>query len=77
MASNAASSFDPEDGSSYDTANEVKAFDETKAGVKGLADSGVIKIPRFFCPPTRENPATTIQVQQYQPSGPDNRLRGV
>ncbi|KAI5559504.1 hypothetical protein POPTR_017G135800v4 [Populus trichocarpa] len=51
MASNAASSFDPEDGSNYDNANEVKAFDETKAGVKGLADSGVIKIPRFFVHP--------------------------
>jgi hypothetical protein len=51
MASNAASSFDPEDGSNYDNANEVKAFDETKAGVKGLADSGMIKIPRFFVHP--------------------------
>ncbi|XP_031262488.1 1-aminocyclopropane-1-carboxylate oxidase homolog 1-like [Pistacia vera] len=37
-----------EDCSSYDKAKEVKEFDETKAGVKGLVDSGVIKIPRFF-----------------------------
>lgn len=37
-----------EDCSSYDKAKEVKEFDGTKAGVKGLVDSGVIKIPRFF-----------------------------
>ncbi|OMP07571.1 hypothetical protein COLO4_07224 [Corchorus olitorius] len=28
--------------------NEVKAFDESKAGVKGLVDAGVSKIPPFF-----------------------------
>lgn len=27
---------------------EVKQFEETKAGVKGLVDSGVVKIPGFF-----------------------------
>lgn len=32
----------------------LKAFDETKAGVKGLADSGVIKIPRIFIRPSEE-----------------------
>ncbi|KAK7279972.1 hypothetical protein RJT34_25034 [Clitoria ternatea] len=32
----------------YDRASEVKAFDDTKDGVKGLADSGVTKIPRIF-----------------------------
>lgn len=32
----------------YDWANEVKAFDETQAGVKGLVDAGVTEIPRFF-----------------------------
>lgn len=36
------------DESYYDKAKEVKAFDDTKAGVKGLVDSGVTKIPRFF-----------------------------
>lgn len=41
-----------EDGSAgYDRDKEVKQFDETKAGVKGLLDSGVTKVPRFFiCP---------------------------
>ncbi|KAJ6959745.1 hypothetical protein D5086_031132 [Populus alba] len=70
MASNAASSFDPEDGSSYDTANEVKAFDETKAGVKGLADSGVIKIPWFFVHPpekTQQPPSKSSNISLQVP----------
>ncbi|XWS08814.1 hypothetical protein CRYUN_Cryun40dG0032900 [Craigia yunnanensis] len=32
----------------YDRQGEVKAFDDTKAGVKGLVDSGVTKLPRMF-----------------------------
>ncbi|KAK9134576.1 hypothetical protein Syun_013906 [Stephania yunnanensis] len=30
---------------------ELKAFDDTKAGVKGLVDAGVTKIPRIFIDP--------------------------
>lgn len=41
----------PEEDSSYDRAKEVKDFDETKAGVKGLVDSGAVKIPKFFIHP--------------------------
>lgn len=37
--------------SDYDLKSEIKAFDDTKAGVKGLVDSGVTKIPRFFINP--------------------------
>ncbi|KAK7293109.1 hypothetical protein RJT34_15970 [Clitoria ternatea] len=32
----------------YDRKSEIKAFDESKTGVKGLVDSGVQKIPRMF-----------------------------
>ncbi|GAB4850938.1 hypothetical protein Ancab_039921 [Ancistrocladus abbreviatus] len=32
----------------YDRKTEVKAFDETKAGVKGLLDAGVTELPRIF-----------------------------
>ncbi|KAL2319798.1 hypothetical protein Fmac_028767 [Flemingia macrophylla] len=32
----------------YDRASEVKAFDETKDGVKGLVDAGITRIPRIF-----------------------------
>ncbi|XP_061346499.1 1-aminocyclopropane-1-carboxylate oxidase homolog 1-like [Gastrolobium bilobum] len=34
--------------SNYDRKAEIKAFDDSKAGVKGLVDSGVKKIPRMF-----------------------------
>ncbi|KAJ6861553.1 hypothetical protein NC651_037582 [Populus alba x Populus x berolinensis] len=44
----AASSIPEYDDSNYNRAKEFKAFEETKAGVKGLVDSGVTKIPGFF-----------------------------
>lgn len=34
--------------SDYDREKEIKAFDESKSGVKGLVDAGILKIPRFF-----------------------------
>ncbi|KAK6138888.1 hypothetical protein DH2020_027369 [Rehmannia glutinosa] len=37
----------------YDRKSEVKAFDDTKAGVKGLVDAGVTRIPRIFIHPTQ------------------------
>ncbi|XP_043721342.1 1-aminocyclopropane-1-carboxylate oxidase homolog 1-like [Telopea speciosissima] len=36
---------------SYARIKELREFDETKAGVKGLVDSGVIKVPRIFVHP--------------------------
>ncbi|XP_038715426.1 1-aminocyclopropane-1-carboxylate oxidase homolog 1-like isoform X2 [Tripterygium wilfordii] len=35
----------------YDRMSEVKAFDETKSGVKGLIDAGITKVPRIFYEP--------------------------
>ncbi|KAG1362564.1 1-aminocyclopropane-1-carboxylate oxidase [Cocos nucifera] len=35
----------------YDRTGSIKAFDETKAGVKGLVDAGISKIPPFFVQP--------------------------
>ncbi|XP_048138621.1 1-aminocyclopropane-1-carboxylate oxidase homolog 3-like [Rhodamnia argentea] len=35
----------------YDRAKELREFDETKAGVKGLVDSGAAKIPTIFMHP--------------------------
>lgn len=32
----------------FDRAAELKLFDDTKAGVKGLVDSGITQIPRIF-----------------------------
>lgn len=34
-----------------DRLGELKAFDETKAGVKGLVDAGVSQVPRIFIQP--------------------------
>ena len=34
--------------SKYDRESELKAFDDSKAGVKGLVDVGLAKIPRIF-----------------------------
>ncbi|XP_006354507.1 1-aminocyclopropane-1-carboxylate oxidase homolog 1-like [Solanum tuberosum] len=38
----------------YDRLKELKAFDDTKAGVKGLVDSGIVEIPRIFIRPPDE-----------------------
>lgn len=40
--------------SDYDRASELKAFDDTKEGVKGLLDAGVAKIPKIFIRPADE-----------------------
>lgn len=50
------------------TEDDLKAFDETKAGVKGLVDAGVSKLPRFFIASTDEirsktSPSTSTQFQ--------------
>lgn len=34
--------------SNYDRESELKAFDDTKTGVKGLVDARVAKVPRIF-----------------------------
>ncbi|XP_058079765.1 1-aminocyclopropane-1-carboxylate oxidase homolog 4-like [Magnolia sinica] len=51
----------------YNKAKEVKEFDESKMGVKGIVDSGATTIPRFFIHP-HENlkalrpPPTTLSI---------------
>ncbi|KAH7845179.1 hypothetical protein Vadar_012574 [Vaccinium darrowii] len=42
----------------YDWAKQVKEFEDTKAGVKGLVDSGTTTLPRFLVhpPESLENP---------------------
>lgn len=37
--------------SNYDKNRELKAFDDTKAGVKGLVDAGITQVPRIFIHP--------------------------
>ncbi|KAI3854823.1 hypothetical protein MKX03_004216 [Papaver bracteatum] len=38
----------------YDRYKELKAFEESKAGVKGVVDAGIRKIPRMFVRPQDE-----------------------
>lgn len=51
--------FDEDVSAGYDRAKEVKEFDETKAGVKGLVDSGIVKLPRFLIHPQEALPSCT------------------
>ncbi|KAK2970141.1 hypothetical protein RJ640_019609 [Escallonia rubra] len=54
----------PLDGPDYDRPREVKEFDETKAGVKGLLDAGVVNIPRMFIhPPENLQKATSLDAR--------------
>ncbi|KAG4952535.1 hypothetical protein AAZX31_16G174400 [Glycine max] len=38
----------------YNRLQELKAFDESKAGVKGLVDSGITKLPKIFVRPPED-----------------------
>ncbi|KAL8522921.1 hypothetical protein ACS0TY_013029 [Phlomoides rotata] len=38
----------------YDRIKELKAFEETKASVKGLVDSGIQNVPKIFIRPHDE-----------------------
>ncbi|XP_027116488.2 1-aminocyclopropane-1-carboxylate oxidase homolog [Coffea arabica] len=53
----------------YDRRRELEAFDRTKAGVKGLADSGITKVPRIFHHPPDEtrNIPKSVKLQSAIP----------
>lgn len=40
--------------------SELKAFDETKSGVKGLVESGITKVPKIFIHPQNDSLKKTI-----------------
>jgi hypothetical protein len=44
----------------YDRASELKAFDDTKLGVKGLVDAGITVIPRIFYQPPDDFDNTSV-----------------
>ncbi|KAG8640188.1 hypothetical protein MANES_13G032400v8 [Manihot esculenta] len=70
IISSAANSVPPDedDGPIYNKAEQVKAFDETKAGVKGLVDSGVTKIPTFFVHPPENMQRSSSSNTSYSSS---------
>ncbi|KAG5608767.1 hypothetical protein H5410_020048 [Solanum commersonii] len=50
----------------YDRAKYLKAFDDTKAGVKGLVDSGIVHIPEIFVTPAlTENEFSAKNLDSY------------
>ncbi|XP_059663754.1 1-aminocyclopropane-1-carboxylate oxidase homolog 1-like [Cornus florida] len=63
----------------YNWAKEVKEFDETKAGVKGLVDAGVVRIPRFFVHPPESihSPSTPDKMSGIELELPTIDFRGV
>ena len=44
----------------YDRTSELKAFDDTKAGVKGLVDAGITEVPRMFHQPPDKIQKTSV-----------------
>ncbi|KAF8006386.1 hypothetical protein BT93_K0630 [Corymbia citriodora subsp. variegata] len=70
-------------GPHYDRAKEAKEFDETKAGVKGLVDSGMAKVPRLFIHPSQNlrdmsGTATSLEVPTIDMMGyQDSRRQDV
>ncbi|KAH9682124.1 hypothetical protein WN943_029033 [Citrus x changshan-huyou] len=60
----------------YDRESELKAFDDTKAGVKGLVDAGIDRIPRIFYQPTDSLDKTPVP-RDVQYTFPTVDLQGV
>lgn len=84
MAATSASEVTPPIVPSFDRAGALKAFDETKAGVQGLVDAGVEKIPQIFIQPphclpkvsTTNTPNFTIPTIDLEPIDKSPNHRG-
>ncbi|KAG6393406.1 hypothetical protein SASPL_147647 [Salvia splendens] len=61
----------------YSREAEVKAFDETKTGVKGLIDSGITHLPKFFINPQIDPHQALISSENVQLEFPLLDLEGV
>ncbi|KAI3693056.1 hypothetical protein L6452_32884 [Arctium lappa] len=57
----------------YDRLTQLKAFDQTKAGVKALADAGIRQIPRIFInqPETLPKTSTPFEIPVVDLGSPD------
>ncbi|KAJ7979893.1 1-aminocyclopropane-1-carboxylate oxidase-like 1 [Quillaja saponaria] len=51
--------------SNYDRNSELKAFDDSKAGVKGLLDAGVTKVPRMFYSEQVDDALNQVRKSQF------------
>ncbi|XP_038689040.1 1-aminocyclopropane-1-carboxylate oxidase homolog 1-like [Tripterygium wilfordii] len=61
----------------YDRQSELKAFDNTKAGVKGLVDAGITEVPRIFHQPPDDSLVNASSSAEVQGSIPIIDLKGV
>lgn len=60
--------------SDYGRTAEIKAFDETKAGVKGLVDAGITRVPRFFHNSFTNNPNPDVVIPVVDLQGDRQRV---
>ncbi|CAN1279548.1 1-aminocyclopropane-1-carboxylate oxidase homolog [Linum perenne] len=58
----------PQEDPTYDRLTELKAFDDTKAGVKGLVDAGITQLPRIFKAPPH---LLDISQPNFSPDDPE------
>ncbi|XP_019195724.1 PREDICTED: 1-aminocyclopropane-1-carboxylate oxidase homolog 1-like [Ipomoea nil] len=65
-----------ENGGTYDRKSELKAFDKTKAGVKGLVDAGITKVPGIFIHPKTTQNYSSISTAN-KPKIPIIDLQGI
>ncbi|KAL0414332.1 UNVERIFIED_CONTAM: 1-aminocyclopropane-1-carboxylate oxidase11 [Sesamum radiatum] len=61
----------------YDRMEMLKAFDQTKAGVKGLIDSGLTKIPKIFVRPSEDLARDHLTYKNLQVQVPVIDLSGI
>ncbi|XP_010265452.1 PREDICTED: 1-aminocyclopropane-1-carboxylate oxidase homolog 4-like [Nelumbo nucifera] len=61
----------------YDRTTEVKQFDDSKIGVKGLVDSGITSIPRFFVHPPETLPSVSPTPKSFSDVIPTVDLSGI
>ncbi|OMO95495.1 hypothetical protein COLO4_15845 [Corchorus olitorius] len=64
------------DDSNYDRKKELKAFADSKAGVKGLVDAGITKVPRMFIRPP-DNLTDASDAKKIQSTIPVIDLEGI
>lgn len=73
-----AATNDDDFSTSYDRKHALKAFDDTKEGVKGLADAGITEIPRiFYHPPDEYSINNASDSDEAQVSIPVIDLKGL
>ncbi|KAL2486769.1 1-aminocyclopropane-1-carboxylate oxidase1 [Abeliophyllum distichum] len=61
----------------YDRKSELKAFDDTKAGVKGLVDAGVTKVPQIIIHPPEIDSYKTSNTEKAEYLFPVINLDGM